>query len=317
MTDERQAHLTRARSLVEDFLSHLANVRRLSPNTIAAYEQDLASFVAFSEREGKDPLDLSRPHLRAYLADLVRAGYADRTVNRRLSAVRTFTKWLVREGELKPQDTSSVGGRKLAKTLPKTMGDEGATALIDSVDTDTAEGLRDRAFLELLYASGARISEVAGLTPQDIRFDQGCVRLFGKGSKERFVPLYPRALEAISDYLERGRPELLAKAKKGPATKSLFVSVRGNPMSAAALRDRFERQVSLAGLSTELTPHAMRHTFATELLDGGADLRTVQELLGHESLSTTQIYTHLSIERLKDATRQAHPRGSRANDNGA
>lgn len=314
MSERREATSARARSLVDDFLANLSSVRRLSPNTVCAYEQDLASFIAFSEREGKDPLDLSRAHLRAYLADMVRAGYADRTVNRRLSALRTFTKWLVREGELRPQDTSSIGGRKLAKTLPKTMGDEGARALIESVDTDTPEGLRDRAFLELLYASGARISEVAGLKAKDIRFDEGCVRLFGKGSKERVVPLYPRALEALSAYLDHGRPSLLAKAKKGPPTDSLFVSVRGNPMSAKALRDRFERQVTIAGLNGEFTPHAMRHTFATELLDGGADLRTVQELLGHESLSTTQIYTHLSIERLKDATRQAHPRGTRTDE---
>ncbi|HQE70589.1 MAG TPA: tyrosine-type recombinase/integrase, partial [Atopobiaceae bacterium] len=164
---------------------------------------------------------------------------------------------------------------------------------------------RDRAFLELLYASGARIAEIARLTVDDIDFAEAQIRLFGKGGKERIVPLYPRVLDAMRAYLQQGRPKLASTAKP---TRALFLSTRSNPMSTDALRTVFEKRVRAAGKDAALTPHAMRHTFATELLSGGADLRTVQELLGHESLSTTQIYTHVSIDRLKDATRQAHPR---------
>jgi integrase/recombinase XerD len=170
--------------------------------------------------------------------------------------------------------------------------------------------LRDAAFLELLIASGARITEVARLRPRDIDGAQGTVRLFGKGSKERIVPLYEHAIKLVQTYLQDARPQLLAARKPGqPApADALFISTRGNAMSAATLRRVFKGHLAAAGCDTSLSPHAMRHTFATMLLEGGADLRTVQELLGHESLATTQIYTHLSVGRLKDAHRQAHPR---------
>ena len=171
-------------------------------------------------------------------------------------------------------------------------------------------GLRDRAFLELLYASGARISEVSRLDEGSIDFAGGTVKLFGKGAKERVVPLYDLALDWVERYVREARPALLARAKSSRKKDdlALFVSTRGGRMSADALRTVFERHAVHAGLDPALTPHAMRHTFATELLSGGADLRSVQELLGHESLSTTQIYTHLSVERLKDAARASHPR---------
>jgi integrase/recombinase XerD len=298
-----------ATRLKDEFIGYLANVRRMSDNTTRAYEGDIESYLRFCERTDTDPLDLSRSTLRSYLSDMVRAQYADRTVNRRLSALRTFADWLEHADYVGSTDTDQVSGRKLASTLPKTMKDADVVRLIESQDTTCAEGLRDRCFLELLYATGARISEVSALKPEDIDLDQGQVHLFGKGSKARIVPIYPEAVRIVAKYLRKSRPELAARKKKGSAPKTLFVSSRGNEMSANALRDRFERLVSEAGLDDSLTPHAMRHTFATELLNGGADLKSVQELLGHESLSTTQIYTHLSIERLKAATKLAHPRG--------
>ena len=175
-----------------------------------------------------------------------------------------------------------------------------------------AAGLRDAAMLELLYASGARISELAALNVESIAWSECTLRLWGKGSKERIVPLYRRALEATRLYIEEGRPELLAQAKRrDPATgpHPLLISARGNRMSAAMLRRRFHMLATLAGIPADIAPHAMRHTFATDLLEGGADLRSVQELLGHASLSTTQIYTHLTPDRLKRAVAQAHPRG--------
>lgn len=306
---DRSQDLGRAEGLVASFLKSLAQVRRLSEHTVRAYGCDLDAYLRWCQLEGVDPLGFEHHVLRRYLASMVRAGYADKTVNRRLSSLRTFCGWLERTGEAHSGASGALKGRKLSKTLPHTMTDEQAAALIASCDA-TEEGRRDGAFLELLYATGARISEVAVLTPADVRFDEAQVRLFGKGAKERVVPLYPMALEALDTYLSVARPVLVARRKSGPPAKALFISSRGNDMSAAALRARFERQVKVAGLDPSLTPHAMRHTFATELLTGGADLKTVQELLGHESLSTTQIYTHLSVERLKEATRLAHPRAS-------
>ena len=305
----REDQLRQARELAEEFVCHLRDVRRLSPHTVLAYEGDLEAFLGWCEREGVRPLSVSHRRLRAYLSHMVSAGYADKTVNRRLSSLRSFYRWLEREGVVPAGITESLSGRKAPRTLPKTMTDEDACRLIGSCDVSTPEGVRDKAFLELLYATGARISEMASLEPHDVDFEEEQMRVLGKGSKERIVPVHAEALAAVRTYLDDARPRLLARRKGGVSAKALFVSVRGNDMTAAALRARFERQVKVAGIDSTLTPHAMRHTFATELLSGGADLKAVQELLGHESLATTQIYTHLSIERLKDVTRQAHPRG--------
>ena len=294
---------------VRDYLAYLDGVRGLSQNTVRAYETDLAAYCGWVRREGVVAATASHRELRRYLADLVRAGYTTRTVNRHLSAVRGLYRWMVSEGRVTSDAAAALASPKQARTLPRTMTDADVQALVATCDQKTTEGIRDAAFLELLYATGARISEISRLDVADIDFAQAQVRLFGKGSKERIVPLYPRALGAVSRYLNGARNELAARGRQGKRTTALFVSVRGNRMSADALRTRFERQVAIAGLEPGITPHAMRHTYATELLSGGADLRSVQELLGHESLATTQIYTHLSVERLKEATRQAHPRG--------
>ena len=288
-----------------DWCDRLANVRRVSENTVRAYRQDLASFSAWARREGVAPLSLTHRELRGYLSELARAGYAPTTVSRHLSALRGLYRWMLHEGRCASASVAAVSSPKLSKTLPRTMSDADVGALLEACRGETAVDLRDRMLIELLYATGARISEAAGLRTRDVDFAQRQVSLFGKGSKERIVPLYDRALDSVSAYLERGRPELV---RCGRPTDALFLSTRGNPMSADALRARFERRAAEAGLDPSLTPHAMRHTFATELLTGGADLRSVQELLGHESLSTTQIYTHLSVDRLRDAARAAHPR---------
>ncbi len=183
-------------------------------------------------------------------------------------------------------------------------------AMLAAIDTSTPEGLRDAAQIELMFACGARIAEVAALKVTDIDRSQRQVRLFGKGSKERLVPLHDRALQALEAYLDRGRPLLAEQAKR--SSSQLFLSSRGNPMSADSLRLRMEDAVAAAGLSPTLTPHSLRHGFATSLLDGGADLRSVQELLGHASISTTQIYTHLSMDAIKEAAKQANPRSGKA-----
>lgn len=303
------SNLTKAqeafRGHVSDFCSYIATVKNLSDNTVRGYEIDLEAFCQWAEREGIDPLHIEHREIRSWLAELAQAGYATTTINRHLSAVRMLYKWLIGRDITNEDAAAAVASPKLAKRLPKTMSDNDVKRLL-AVCGDDAAGKRDRAMVELMYASGARISEVSNIDVADIDFSQGQVRLFGKGSKERLVPLYTQACNTLKDYLVGARPSLACKASQ--ETDALFLSARGNRMSATALRRRFERLVKLAGIDGGLTPHAMRHTFATELLDGGADLRSVQELLGHESLSTTQIYTHLSVERLKTASLQAHPR---------
>lgn len=308
MTPEAKARIAEQDELergAADYCSHLGEVRLLSPNTVRGYREDFEAFVSWARREGVAPLSLTNRELRAYLSELSRAGYSVRTISRRLSALRGLYRWMLREGRCPSAAVAAVTSPKLSKTLPRTMSDADVRALLETCAGGDPVDLRDRAFLELLYATGARISEVAGLSVSDVDSASAQVRLFGKGSKERVVPLYESALDCVALYLERGRPHLV---RDGRTTDALFLSTRGNAMSADALRTRFERRVAEAGLDPSLTPHAMRHTFATELLGGGADLRSVQELLGHESLATTQIYTHLSVDRLKDAAKAAHPR---------
>ena len=295
---------------IDAYVSQLTGVRGLSENTQKGYASDLADYARWCERRGVDALNVTHKELRAYLAELSRARYATTTINRRLSAIRGLYRWMSLHGGVPSDAASSVASPKVARVLPKTMTDAEASRLLGDCDVSCPAGLRDRAFLELLYASGARISEVSRLDVASLDFAGSSVKLFGKGSKERVVPLYELALDWVGRYVQEARPALLARSKNACNIDdaALFISTRGGRMSANALRTVFERHVVQAGLDPALTPHAMRHTFATELLSGGADLRSVQELLGHESLSTTQIYTHLSVERLKDAARASHPR---------
>lgn len=300
-----------AEELIDGYLTNLREVRRLSENTVEGYASDLASYVAWLDRGGRDVLTVTHADLRRYLAEMSRARYATTTINRHLSAIRGFYSWLQIRGIEASGAAAALSSPKNAKRLPKTLTEDEAERLLATCADGCAVDLRDRAFLEFLYASGARISEASALDVRDIDFSLGQVRLFGKGSKERVVPLYDLALDWVGRYLREARPALLARAK-GNVTEgdrdAVFISTRGRRMSAGALRVAFENRCAQAGLGSDVTPHAMRHTYATELLGGGADLRSVQELLGHENLATTQIYTHLSIDRLKDAARAAHPR---------
>ena len=299
------------RALIDAFITYLETVRGLSPHSVRAYATDLSSFATWTEREEVDPATISHRELRSYLAYLSRARYAEKTINRHLSAIRSLYRWLLHEGYVDQDAAAAIASPKLSKKLPKTMTDGDVSDILAHIDASDPVGLRDSAFIELLYASGARIAEISTLTVDDIDFAEAQVKLFGKGSKERIVPLYPHVLERLRAYLQSGRPGMICQDKP---TRTLFISTRGNPMTTDALRTVFEKRLRAAGKDAALTPHAMRHTFATELLGGGADLRTVQELLGHESLSTTQIYTHVSIDRLKSATRQAHPRAESQED---
>ena len=305
-----------ARGLADNFLSYLARVRNYSPNTAAAYAQDLDCFLIWASNCGIDVLQATHRDFRRFLSSLSGAGYAKTTVNRRLSAVRSFYSWLVREGVIESNPAAVVSSPKLPKPLPHVLSQEDVEKLLKCADASTPAGALDAALVELLYASGARIGEVASLDVDRIDFSDKSVRLFGKGSKERIVPLYPAALRALDAYLAHARPVLLANHKGGlaaeeaaDAQRALFINARGARMSERSLRARFEKLLARAGLAGMATPHTMRHTFATEVLDRGADLRSVQEMLGHASLSTTQIYTHLTPERLREVSLRAHPRG--------
>ena len=291
-------------ALVDRFLTHLTVELGASPNTVRAYSADLARYLEWAERSGIDPIALNHRQMRRYLAELDRAGYARRTVARRLSAVRSMFAFLVTEGLAASDPSSVLATPKMPSRLPRLVPNEALEALLDAPDTTTPAGARDSAILELLYATGARVSELSALTLRSLDLDQRQVTLMGKGSKERLVPVHPLAAEKLRRYLVDGRPRLL----RSTTTDAVFLSARGLPLSADAIRRLFKRYLTQAGIAGSLSPHAMRHTFATHLIEGGADLRTVQELLGHVALSTTQIYTHLSMRRLQDVHRNAHPR---------
>ncbi|MDR1713072.1 MAG: tyrosine recombinase [Coriobacteriales bacterium] len=306
-SSDATARRDRINDLIERFLVALRLERNLSANTIRAYRIDLEHFSAWLDSAGLQPEMLSYKTMRGYLGELDQQNYNRRSVNRRLSAIKTFFAWMVECGEIDKDPLTVISGPRQPKSLPSFFDFEGLKRLLSICDLSTATGLRDQALLELLYASGARISEVAALEVADVDFEQQQLRLMGKGSKQRIVPLHPLALRTIAAYLQQARPELAAAGKA--ASSALFLSVRGQPMSADTLRRAFKQAVSLAGLDSSFSPHDMRHTFATDLLENGADLRSVQELLGHANLSTTQIYTHLTSGHLKDMHHRAHPRG--------
>lgn len=303
-----------ARALLDGFRDHLAYERNLSAHTVKAYTEDVESYLRWAERAGIPPLDPGRRGARLYLADLDRAGYARKTSNRHLSALKGFFGWACAKELIEADPMSSLRGPKSEKRLPKVLSQDDMARLLrvhaelaqDAPSpTARAKELRDQAVLELSYACGARISEISGLEIQRVDMRERQVRLLGKGSKERIVPMHEVAVRTLSAYLSDGRPHL-ARPTSGDW---VFLSTRGRRYSEDAIRLMFKRTLAQAGLDGIYTPHDMRHTFATDVLAGGADLRSVQEMLGHVSLSTTQIYTHLTPERLQEAHHQAHPRG--------
>lgn len=288
------------------FCEALVVERNASEHTVRNYHMDLADYGRWAQRQGIDPLAATHRQVRMYLGDLDRAQYARRTVNRRLSAMRSFFRWLTVCGYIDADPVSVLQGPKLAKNLPRMIAPADMARLLSVYKDGIAPvDLRNQAILEFLYACGARISEASGLLVGNVDFDSKQVKVLGKGDKERIIPLHDLALATMRQYLWKARPALVGDAP----CPYFFVSTRGNRMSPDALRKLFKKSIDLAGLDPGLTPHDVRHTFATDLVEGGADLRSVQEMLGHTSLSTTQIYTHVSVAHLKDAHRRAHPRG--------
>jgi tyrosine recombinase XerC len=300
--------------LIGVFCDHLRLERHLSPNTVEAYRRDLTQLAVFLDRSRSGLRRADHPQLRRFLAQQSTRGYARATIARRVGAIRTFYRWAERCGEVASDPAALLGRPKVASRLPRVLRASEAEALIETADPASADPeddlalaliLRDRAVLELLYGSGLRVGEVAGLTIERVDLERGRVKVLGKGAKEREVPLSEYAQDALSDYLERGRPHL---ALEGGSRSALFTNRRRKPMSERDIRTIVAEYGGASVSGRRVTPHTLRHSFATHLLEGGADIRAVQELLGHASVATTQRYTHVSRERLRDAYRQSHPR---------
>ncbi len=292
--------------LLGRFFRYLRGERGFSDHTLKAYERDLFDFVAFlrSYSEGIGPMDVNKPLLRAYLAGLSRRGYSRRTIARKLSSIRSFMRYLCREGIIPANPASSVSSPRSERRLPTFLNVEQACRAMELPPRTDPLGLRDRAILELLYGEGLRLSELAGLNLSSVDIPGGTIRVTGKGGKERIIPLGRKAAEALRDYLAV-RGKLLGRDGDKEA---LLLNFRGRRLSGRSVERIVKRYLLRVSEAEGLSPHVLRHTFATHLLDAGADLRAVKELLGHSSLSTTQIYTHVTVDRLRKIYEQAHPR---------
>jgi integrase/recombinase XerC len=294
---------------IEGFLRAAAAERDLSINTLSAYRSDLSQFEMWAKERGAAGLsDITRSHLRAFVAELSGArGLARRTVARKTSAVRSLLAWAAENQMLESEATDGVSVPKLDRPLPRVLRVPDVEALCVLPPGDDPVGVRDRAILELLYASGLRVSELCSLDVDDVDLVQGTLIVVGKGRKERKVPFGRPAGAALTTYVQGARLELLSRSDNPPEPGALFVNSRGRRIGPRTVRAMITKYTRAEGMK-EISPHDLRHSFATHLLDGGADLRSVQELLGHENLATTQIYTHVSTERLRAVYEQSHPR---------
>jgi len=292
------------------FVRAQAAQKDLSPHTIAAYASDLRQFGEWLQRGGIVAVrQIERRTIRRYLAYLGQRGYARRSIARKMSAVRCFLTWGVTRGLAGSNPAEDVSAPKLDRPLPKVLRANEAAALCELPPDDDPVGVRDRAILEVLYGSGLRVAELCSLDLEDADVRAGRVRVTGKGRKERQVPLTEPARDELERYLNEARPMLLSRAGDGnaPGLSAVFLNQRGRRLNPRSVRASLDRLLRGEGRSP-VGPHALRHSFATHLLDNGADLRIVQELLGHESLATTQIYTHVSSERLRAVYERSHPR---------
>ncbi|MFQ6058598.1 MAG: site-specific tyrosine recombinase XerD [Anaerolineae bacterium] len=296
------------REKIEDFLTFISVEKGYSPNTLAAYRNDLTQFTDFLEKASPPTADwteVKRGTIISYILHLKEREYASATVARKVAAIKSFFHFLVAEGTIEDDPTATLESPKVKKHLPRTLSREDVDRLLaEPAKASTPKALRDKALLELIYATGMRVSEVVAMDVDDVNLASASVRCFGKGGKERIMPIYPRAVSALEEYLEKGRLRFL----KDPKEKALFLNPRGTRLTRQGLWLIMKKYVEEAGITAHVTPHTLRHSFATHLLNGGASLRDVQELLGHSNISTTQIYTHVSSDRLREAYDEAHPR---------
>lgn len=293
-------------ALIEQFLDALWLEKGLSDNTLKAYRSDLQKFADWVDQEGKSLTGIRRDGIQAYLSFRLGKNMQRTSTARCMSTLRAFYRYLLREKRISDDPTLRIESPKLGRPLPDTLTEQDVEALLAAPDVDTAIGLRDRTMLEVLYACGLRVSELTGLRLSEINLRQGVVRIVGKGSKERLVPLGEEAIAWLTRYLNEGRDELL---KKNLAQDAVFPSNRGVAMTRHNFWHRIKDHARKAGIRKKLSPHTLRHAFATHLINHGADLRVVQLLLGHSDLSTTQIYTHVAQHRMKELHQMHHPRG--------
>jgi len=287
---------------VESFLSYLETEKNASIHTVKSYQIDLREFFGVL---GDTPIrDVTHLDIRSFLAFLNGKGYSRNSISRKLACLRSFFKFLVREDFIKVNPAREVASPKREKQLPKFLNPEEVTHLLEAPAKKTWEEKRDKAILETLYSSGLRVSELVGLNRHDVDFFGGLVRVRGKGKKERIVPVGQVALSAVQDYLKIKAP----REKDSGSQKPLYVNRSGGRLTDRSVRRMVLKYARRISLQKEVSPHTLRHSFATHLLDRGADLRSVQELLGHENLSTTQIYTHITTKRLREVYESAHPR---------
>ena len=287
--------------LLEDYRNYLRIERGMSTNTVASYARDVGGMLdAF---EGYLPHEITTEDLERYLSQRIEKGLSKRSQARLLSAMKSFFNWCIEEGDLKENPCDRIDAPKLGKYLPAVLSVDEVDAIISSVDTKTATGLRDRAILEILYGCGLRVSECTGLRISHVHPDEGFVDVIGKGNKQRVIPLGEMAAQAIRNYLP-ARPEPAARAFED----ILFLGRAGKPLSRVSVFNLVKNQAMAAGIHKEISPHTFRHSFATHLIEGGADLRIVQEMLGHESILTTEIYTHIDSSTWQAAVLAHHPR---------
>jgi len=296
-------------SSIDDFIDSLWLEDGLSDNTLLAYRRDLVGFALWLMKNKQQQVDqktgTERENIQLYLAYRVQRGASPRSAARLLSTLRRYYRYQIREGRRSEDPTRDIDAPRIGRPLPDTLSEEQVMDLLAAPDTVTVRGLRDRAMLEVLYSTGLRVSELVGLSMQQINLQAGVLRVLGKGSKERIVPLGEVAEDWMRDYLADGRPELIAQY----SSDVVFSGRAGKPLTRQAFWYAIKKYAVRAGINTHLSPHTLRHAFATHLLNHGADLRVVQMLLGHSDLSTTQIYTHVARERLNKLHQQHHPRG--------
>ncbi|HYB41689.1 MAG TPA: site-specific tyrosine recombinase XerD [Candidatus Methylomirabilis sp.] len=293
---------------VTEFLGTLQVERGASPNTLLAYRRDLKSFDEFMRRERQGLQRAGVAELVRYLGWLRRRGLGSRSIARHLSAIRGLYRYLLETGAVARDPTEHMDSPRPARRLPRTLSMTDVVALLETPDSNRPAGLRDRALLELLYASGLRASEALGLRVDDINLSAGYVVPTGKGSRQRLVPVGAQALRWLRLYLKTGRPALVRRADTG----ALFLNRYGRSLSRQALWDLLKKSARAAGIRAAVSPHTLRHSFASHLLERGADLRSVQAMLGHADISTTQIYTHLSSRAVRDMYMRFHPRARKA-----
>ncbi|MDD5072910.1 MAG: tyrosine recombinase XerC [Candidatus Omnitrophica bacterium] len=294
---------------VEKFIRYLEIERNASKHTLINYSVDLKSLSEFLKEEPIEKVDYVS--LRRYLAHVKEQNLSKVSIARKIASIRSFFKFLFREGIIKNNPASSLSTPKRDKHLPKFLDEKEIVLLLESPDREGEVGLRDRAILETLYSTGIRVSELVGLNMDHIDQIGGIIKVFGKGKKERIVPIGERALQAIRDYLKARRPvtkDTKPRASMEVRDKALFFNKNGGRLTDRSIRRIINKYITKASIQQKISPHTLRHSFATHMLDHGADLRSVQELLGHANLSTTQIYTHITTERLKSAYTKAHPR---------